>query len=46
MLRWIHNCDAAGKHDSNVFGLLIGIGRDVAFPIGSAFTHRILIENV
>jgi hypothetical protein len=27
----IHNCDAAGKYHSNIFGLLIGIGMDVAF---------------
>jgi hypothetical protein len=45
MLRLIHNRDAAGKHHSNIFGRLIGIGMDVALPIGSAFTHRILIEN-
>ena len=31
MLRLIHNCDAAGKYHSNIFGLLIGIGMDVAF---------------
>jgi hypothetical protein len=27
----IPNCDVAGKYHSNIFGLLIGIGMDVAF---------------
>src|SRR5580698_9060887 len=31
MLRLIHNCHAAGKYHSNILGLLIGIGMDVAF---------------
>src|SRR5271163_3961051 len=31
VLRLIHNCDAAGKYHSNIFGLLVGIGMDVAF---------------
>src|SRR5271155_1720112 len=31
VLRLIHNRDAAGKYHSNIFGLLVSIGMDVAF---------------
>jgi exodeoxyribonuclease III len=33
VLGLIHNCDAAGKYHSNIFGLLIDVGVNVAFGL-------------